>query len=92
MINLSFMAGQLVNQAISEVKSSHRKMSMAEVLIGAGVVGSDSALSWIRKGQTKDLRRYFPVMYEVTNLLPPPRRDFYRLRMFEIAVMEFRNQ
>lgn len=45
MINLSFMAGQLVNQAISEVKSSHRKMSMAEVLIGAGVVGSDSALS-----------------------------------------------
>lgn len=45
MINLSFMAGQLVNQAISEVKSSHRKMSMAEVLIGVGVVGSDSALS-----------------------------------------------
>ena len=45
MINLSFMAGKLVNQAISEVKSSHRKMSMAEVLIGAGVVGSDSALS-----------------------------------------------
>ena len=31
-------------------------------------------------------------MYEVTKLLPPPRRDYYRLRMFEIAVMEFRNQ
>lgn len=45
MINLSFMAVKLVNQAISEVKSSHRKMSMAEVLIGVGVVGSDSALS-----------------------------------------------
>ena len=37
----------------------------------------------------RSLRKYCK---DETNLLPPPRRDYYRLRMFEIAVMEFRNQ
>ena len=70
MINPNFEAGRLVSRAISEVKTSRRQMSVAEVLIGEGVVGSDSALSWIRKGQTKDIRRYAMVINEVTKLLP----------------------
>lgn len=45
MINPNFEAGRLVSRAISEVKTSRRQMSVAEVLIGEGVVGSDSALS-----------------------------------------------
>ena len=45
MINFYSKAGELVSQAISEVKSSRRKMSMVNELIGMGVVGSDSALS-----------------------------------------------
>ena len=45
MINPNFEAGRLVSRAISEVKTSRRQMSVAEALIGAGVVGSDSALS-----------------------------------------------
>ena len=45
MINSYSKAGELVSQAISEVKSSRRKMSMVNELIGMGVVGSDSALS-----------------------------------------------
>ena len=84
MINLRIKAGMLVSQAISEVKSSRQKLSVDMLLIGAGVVGSDSSLSWIRKGQIKDILRYVRVLYEVTKLLPPERRDRYRLEMFEL--------
>ena len=45
MINLRIKAGMLVSQAISEVKSSRQKLSVDMLLIGAGVVGSDSSLS-----------------------------------------------
>ena len=45
MVNQTLEAGRLVSRAISEVKSSHRGMSMTQVLIDAGLVGSDSALS-----------------------------------------------
>ena len=45
MINSYFKAGKLVSQAISEVKSSRRSMSMIDMLIKKGIVGSDSALS-----------------------------------------------
>ena len=37
----------------------------------------------------RSLRKYCK---DEAKILPPPRRDYYRLRMFEIAVMEFRNQ
>ena len=85
MINSYSKAGELVSQAISEVKSSRRSMSMTDMLIKKGIVGSDSALSWIRKGQTKDILRYVSVIYEVTNYLPPHRRDYYRLAMFDVV-------
>ena len=88
MINLRIKAGMLVSQAISEVKSSRQKLSVDMLLIGAGVVGSDSSLSWIRKGQIKDILRYVRVLYEVTKLLPPERRDRYRLEMFELIGSE----
>ena len=87
MINLRIKAGMLVSQAISEVKSSRQKLSVDMLLIGAGVVGSDSSLSWIRKGQIKDILRYVRVLYEVTKLLPPERRDRYRLEMFEVMAV-----
>ena len=45
MINSYSKAGELVSQAISEVKSSRRSMSMTDMLIKKGIVGSDSALS-----------------------------------------------
>lgn len=45
MINYSYEAGKLIRDAIREVNVSHRSISMTEVLIGSGVVGSDSALS-----------------------------------------------
>ena len=45
MINLRIKAVMLVSQAISEVKSSRQKLSVDMLLIGAGVVGSDSSLS-----------------------------------------------
>ena len=87
MVNQTLEAGRLVSRAISEVKSSHRGMSMTQVLIDAGLIGSDSALSWIRKGKVKDIRRYLLVINEVTKFLPPSRRDYYRLRMFDIVVV-----
>ena len=87
MVNQTLEAGRLVSRAISEVKSSHRGMSMTQVLIDSGLVGSDSALSWIRKGKVKDIRRYVLVINEVTKFLPPSRRDYYRLRMFDIVVV-----
>ena len=87
MVNQTLEAGRLVSRAISEVKSSHRGMSMTQVLIDAGLIGSDSALSWIRKGQVKDIRSYLLVINEVTKFLPPSRRDYYRLRMFDIVVV-----
>ena len=45
MVNYNFQAGELIRDAIREVNVSHRLISMTEVLIGSGVVGSDSALS-----------------------------------------------
>ena len=45
MVNYNFQAGKLIRDAIREVNVSHRSISMTEVLIGSGVVGSDSALS-----------------------------------------------
>ena len=87
MVNQTLEAGRLVSRAISEVKSSQRGMSMTQVLIDSGVIGSDSALSWIRKGKVKDIRRYLLVINEVTKFLPPSRRDYYRLRMFDIVVV-----
>ena len=45
MVNYNFQAGELIRDAIREVNVSHRSISMTEVLIGSGVVGSDSALS-----------------------------------------------
>ena len=45
MVNYNFQAGKLIRDAIREVKVSHRSISMTEVLIGSGGVGSDSALS-----------------------------------------------
>lgn len=45
MVNYNFLAGKLIKNAIREVNVSHRSISMTEVLIGSGVVGSDSALS-----------------------------------------------
>lgn len=45
MVNYNFQAGKLIMDAIREVNVSHRSISMTEVLIGSGVVGSDSALS-----------------------------------------------
>ena len=45
MVNYNFQAGKLIKDAIREVNVSHRSISMTEVLIGSGVVGSDSALS-----------------------------------------------
>ena len=86
MIDLCIEAGRLVSQSIAEVKSRRESASMTEMLIREGIVGSDSSLSWIRKGQTKDILRYAQVIYEVTKFLPPDRRDYYRLEMFEIMV------
>ena len=86
MVNYNFQAGKLIRDAIREVNVSHRSMSMTEVLIGSGVVGSDSALSWIRNGETKDLMRYAVVMNEVTKKLPSNRLVYYRLKMFDILV------
>ena len=62
-----------------------RDIKVTEVLIAKGIVGSAPALSWIRKGQTKDILRYVSVLYEVTNYLPPHRRDYYRLAMFDVV-------
>ena len=45
MVNYNFQAGKLIRDAIREVNVSHRSFSMTEVLIGSGVVGSDSSLS-----------------------------------------------
>ena len=45
MVNYNFQAGKLIRDAIREVNVSHRSISMTGVLIGSGVVGSDSALS-----------------------------------------------
>ena len=45
MVNYKFQAGKLIKDAIREVNVSHRSISMTEVLIGSGVVGSDSSLS-----------------------------------------------
>ena len=90
MVNQTLEAGRLVSRAISEVKSSHRGMSMTQVLIDAGLIGSDSALSWIRKGKVKDIRRYLLVINEVTKFLPPSRRDHYRLQMFDIVVVIYK--
>ena len=87
MVNYNFQAGKLIKDAIREVNVSHRLISMTEVLIGSGVVGSDSALSWIRNGETKDLMRYAVVMNEVTKRLPSNRLVYYRLKMFDILVM-----
>ena len=86
MVNYNFQAGKLIKDAIREVNVSHRSISMTEVLIGSGVVGSDSALSWIRNGETKDLMRYVVVMNEVTKRLPSNRLVYYRLKMFDILV------
>ena len=87
MVNYNFQAGKLIRDAIREVNVSHRSISMTEVLISSGVVGSDSALSWIRNGETKDLLRYAVVMNEVTKRLPSNRLVYYRLKMFDILVM-----
>ena len=87
MVNQTLEAGRLVSQAISEVKSSHRGMSMTQVLIAAGLVGSDSALSWIRRGKVKDILRYLLIINEVTKFLTPSRRDYYRLQVFDIVVV-----
>ena len=40
-----------------------------------------------RKGQVKDIRRFVLVINEVTKFMPPSRRDYYRLRMFDIVVV-----
>ena len=45
MVNYNCQAGELIRDAIREVNASHRSISMTEVLIGSGVVGSDSSLS-----------------------------------------------
>ena len=87
MVNQTLEAGRLVSQAISEVKSSHRGKSMTQVLIDAGLVGSDSALSWIRRGKVKDILRYLLIINEVTKFLTSSRRDYYRLRAFDIVVV-----
>ena len=60
---------------------------MTQVLIDAGLVGSDSALSWIRRGKVKDILRYLLIINEVTKFLTPSRRDYYRLRVFDIVVV-----
>ena len=87
MVNQTFEAGRLVSRAISEVKSSHRGMSMTQVLIDAGLVGSDSALSWIRRRKVKEILRYLLIINELTKFLTPSRRDYYRLQMFDIVVV-----
>ena len=87
MVNQTLEAGRLVSRAISEVKSSYRGMSMTQVLIDAGLVGSDSALSWIRRGKVKDILRYLLIINEVTKFLSSSRRDYYQLRVFDIVVV-----
>ena len=85
MINSYFKAGKLVKEASSEVKMCRRDIKVTEVLIDKRIVGSAPALSWIRKGQTKDILRYVSVIFEVTNYLPLHRRDHYRLAMFDVV-------
>lgn len=60
---------------------------MTQVLIDAGLVGSDSALSWIRRGKVKDILRYLLIINEVTKFLSSSRRDYYQLRVFDIVVV-----
>ena len=87
MINMYIEAGKLVSQACIELRNSRRDIKVADVLITKGIVGSAPALSWIRQGRTKDILRYVRVLYEVTKLLPPERRDRYRLEMFEVMAV-----
>ena len=80
--------GKLLKEAVSEA-SRRSGMSVASVLIGDGVVGSTSALSWLYKGQMKDIGRYVIAMRKIIDFLPPKRREHYYAEIGKIVLGDY---
>ena len=77
--------GMLLKEAASEV-ARRSGISVARVLIGEGVVGSTSALSWLYKGQSNADDKYVNAMRKIIELLPPKRREHYYAEIGKIVL------
>lgn len=83
--NALLLMGDLILRASHELEQSNRDLSVTKMLLSKGMVGSDSALSWVHTGEYKHLEPYFGVMNEVTSLMGTDRMKYYRLKLFELA-------
>ena len=77
--------GMLLKEAASEV-ARRSGISASRMLIGEGVVGSTSALSWLYNGQSKDDEKYVTVMQKIIDLLPSRRKEHYYSEIGKIVL------
>ena len=77
--------GMLLKEAASEV-ARRSGISVARVRIGEGIVGSMPALSWLYKGQSKNIDKYVIAMQKIITFLPSKRREYYYAEIGKIVL------